>query len=106
MFRRDTRNLDDDLFKGSAVAKLGGGVAREMLVDVTIPEGVQGRHLRVVVQQGKLHVAQLWKIAVGRVVGSIAPHPLLVAPTFCGEPMIIAAKIGELVKTRIITFSD
>src|SRR5690242_20215241 len=90
MFRRDTRNLDDDLFQGSVVAKLGGGVAREMLVDVMIPEGVAGRHLRVIVQQGDLDVAQIWKIAAGRVVGSIA-QPLLVAPTFCREPMIITA---------------
>ena len=106
MFRRDTRNLDDDLFKGSVVAKLGSGVAREMLVDVTIPEGVVGRHLRVLVQQGELDVAQIWKIAAGRVVGSIAPQPLLVAPTFCREPMIITAKIGGLVETKIITFGD
>jgi len=106
MFRRDTRNLDDDLFKGSVVAKLGSGVAREMLVDVTIPEGVAGRHLRILVQQGELDVAQIWKIAAGRVVGSIAPQPLLVAPTFCREPMIITARIGALVETKIITFGD
>src|SRR5262245_2320909 len=99
MFRRDTGYHDTDLFNESTEVKLDGLLARVLLVDVVVPTRVAGRRLSVSIKQGELHVVQTWRISMGRVVGA-AHQPLLVAPTFCGEPMTITAEIGSLVEAR------
>ncbi len=109
MFRRDTGSLDEDLFKGAKSARLGnldyGVRGREMLIDVSVSDGL-GEQLTVVVKQGKLNVTQTWKVSVGSTVGfAVAHHPVMVSPTFCGEPMTITAKLGGATETRTIAFT-
>jgi len=109
MFLRDKGELDDDLLKGTSSAKVGnldyGELAGEMLVSVSVPDGV-GDQLTVTIKQGKMELKQVWKVTVGKVYGIARAHyPLLVRPTFCGGPMTITAKIGTVTEKRTIDFT-
>jgi hypothetical protein len=110
MFLRSTGELDADVLKGGPKARIGnldyGVLARELLIDVAVPEGT-GDHLVVTVKQGKMSVTQSWKVEVGGgyAVRSPGHFPLLVSPIFCGGVMTITSTVGRVTETRTIDFT-
>ena len=109
MYMRDTGELNAPLLKqasSTSISNLDYGVrAGELLIDVTVPDGV-GERLTVTVKQGKLNAKQTWKVQVGSAYGiDVGHHPLLLTPAECGGPLTITAKIGKVTEKRTIDFA-